>query len=140
MKLTTIATWFLRIALAAGFLSAVADRFGMWGPPGGTNVAWGNMENFISYVGVLNSFLPEALYPLLAWGVTIAEIIVGIGLLIGRKLKWFAYASFILLFIFAMAMSFTTGIKTALDASVYTGAAGALMLAVMVRNKKRQDR
>lgn len=29
-----IATLFARLALAAGFLSAVADRFGYWGKPG----------------------------------------------------------------------------------------------------------
>jgi hypothetical protein len=28
---------------AAGFLSAVADRFGLWGPPGAPNVAWGGV-------------------------------------------------------------------------------------------------
>ncbi len=33
--------WFLRIALAAGFLSAAADRVGLWGAPGTPGVAWG---------------------------------------------------------------------------------------------------
>jgi|GEM_PF-4494908 len=30
--------WFLRFSLAAGLLSAVADRLGLWGPPGTPNV------------------------------------------------------------------------------------------------------
>ena len=38
----------VRIALAVAFLSAVADRFGMWGPPGSKGVAWGNIENYES--------------------------------------------------------------------------------------------
>jgi hypothetical protein len=32
-------TAFLRAALAAGFFSAVADRFGLWGPPGTPHAA-----------------------------------------------------------------------------------------------------
>ena len=51
----------VRVALAAGFLSAVADRFGYWGPPGAEGIAWGNIENYKSYVGLLNWFLPPAL-------------------------------------------------------------------------------
>jgi hypothetical protein len=33
------ATVFLRLALGVAFLSAVADRFGLWGPAGAKNVA-----------------------------------------------------------------------------------------------------
>jgi hypothetical protein len=34
VRSTALAAVFLRLALAAGFLSGVADRFGLWGPPG----------------------------------------------------------------------------------------------------------
>ena len=34
IKFVDIATVSLRIALALAFLSAVADRFGLWGKPG----------------------------------------------------------------------------------------------------------
>ena len=34
IRSTAVAAVFLRLALAAGFLSAVADRFGLWGPAG----------------------------------------------------------------------------------------------------------
>jgi len=45
---------FARIALALGFLSAVADRLGLWTPLlGSDNVVWGNMESFTAYTGVL---------------------------------------------------------------------------------------
>lgn len=36
------ASVFLRLALGATFLTAVADRFGLWGPAGAANVAWGD--------------------------------------------------------------------------------------------------
>jgi hypothetical protein len=40
--LTSVAQLILRWALAVTILSAVADRFGLWGPSGTTNVAWGD--------------------------------------------------------------------------------------------------
>jgi hypothetical protein len=57
------AGWFLRLSLAAGFLSAVADRFGLWGPPGTPNVAWGDWQPFVEYVGKLNWFVPRSVIP-----------------------------------------------------------------------------
>src|ERR1044071_4265663 len=61
--LIAAAQWFLRIALAAGFLSAVADRFGLWGPAGAANVAWGAWQAFVDYVAKLNWFAPPASTP-----------------------------------------------------------------------------
>ena len=61
MKKATIdnvAQWFLRVALAAGFLSAVADRFGLWGSAGAPHVAWGSWQPFVEYVAQLNWFVP----------------------------------------------------------------------------------
>lgn len=53
-------SWFALIALALGFLSAVADRFGLWTPlVGSENVVWGNMKNFTGYTGVLSPWAPE---------------------------------------------------------------------------------
>ncbi|GEM33718.1 hypothetical protein NN3_47250 [Nocardia neocaledoniensis NBRC 108232] len=44
------ATLFTRAALGAGFLSAVADRFGLWGDPGTSNVAWTGTASFVTLV------------------------------------------------------------------------------------------
>lgn len=39
---------FARIAIAMGFLSAVADRFGLWTPIlGSENVVWDNMKDLL---------------------------------------------------------------------------------------------
>jgi len=51
------------VALAASFLSAVADRFGLWGSPGAPGVAWGDWPHFLLYNGKLNWFLPSARIP-----------------------------------------------------------------------------
>src|SRR5262249_57164882 len=53
IRSTAVAAIFLRLALAAGFLSAVADRFGLWGPPGTPGVAWGGFDPFLAYTGNL---------------------------------------------------------------------------------------
>ena len=132
MNSTTVvgaAQWFLRIALAAGFLSAVADRFGLWGPAGAPNVAWGAWQPFIDYVAKLNWFAPPASTPILAWAATVAEVVLGIGLLIGWQLRWFALAAGLLLLSFAITMTLALGVKAPLDFSVFAAAGGAFLLA-----------
>lgn len=42
---------FLRLALSAGFLSAVADRFGIWSKEVSV---WGNWDSFLNYTQVIN--------------------------------------------------------------------------------------
>ena len=123
------ARWFLRVALAAGFLSAVADRFGLWGPAGAANVAWGAWQPFVDYVAKLNWFAPPASTPILAWAATVAEVVLGIGLLIGWQLRWFALAAGLLLLSFAITMTLALGVKAPLDFSVFAAAGGAFLLA-----------
>ena len=50
----------LRIVLGITMLSAVADRFGLWGAPGSNVVAWGNWENFVIYTQTLNSWASKS--------------------------------------------------------------------------------
>jgi putative oxidoreductase len=123
------AQWFLRLALAAGFLSAVADRFGLWGPAGAANVAWGAWQPFVDYVAKLNWFAPPASIPILAWTSTVAEVALGIGLLIGWQLRWFALGAGLLLLSFAATMTLALGPKAPLDFSVFAAAGGAFLLA-----------
>jgi uncharacterized membrane protein YphA (DoxX/SURF4 family) len=123
------AQYFLRLALVAGFLSAVADRFGLWGPAGAANVAWGAWQPFVDYVAKLNWFAPPASTPIFAWAATVAEVVLGIGLLIGWQLRWFALAAGLLLLSFAITMTLALGVKAALDFSVFAAAGGAFLLA-----------
>ena len=74
---------FLRFALGLSFLSAVADRFGLWGQFGQPNVAWGNFSRFVEYTGRLNSYLPLRMTLTLAVISTGAEILFGLLLLVG---------------------------------------------------------
>ena len=119
---------FLRLALAAGFLSAVADRFGFW--PAEVSF-WGNMDNFIEYTQTLNPWMPASIIPMLGWGATILEVIFGICLLLGIKTRFFAQLSGILLLIFALSMTFSMGPKAPLDYSVYAAAGAAFALSII---------
>lgn len=119
---------FLRLAISLGFLSAVADRFGIW--PKEVSV-WGNWENFLGYTQLINPWLPNSLTPTVGALATGAEILFAIFLLLGFKTELFAKLSGILLLIFALSMTFSTGIKGAFDYSVFTAAAGAFALGSM---------
>ena len=66
----TLSGLYARVALGAGFLASVADRFGLWGAYGRPNVSWGNFQNFVQYTGMVNSFLPSSMIPPLAWAAT----------------------------------------------------------------------
>lgn len=129
MQAAPAVTLFARLALGAGFLSAVADRFGLWGAPGATNVAWGDFAHFEDYAAKLNPFLPDGLISVLAWVITAAEVVAGVALIAGFQVRAAAILSAVLLLGFAAGMTIGTGPKTALDASVPAAAAAALMLA-----------
>jgi thiosulfate dehydrogenase (quinone) large subunit len=124
-------TVFLRLALGLAFLSAVADRFGLWGPAGTRNVAWGDFAHFTQYTGQLNPWAPVALIPTLAWVSTGAELVLGAALILGLFTRWAALLSGILLLLFAGGMSRGTGLKSALDASVFSAAAAAFALVIL---------
>lgn len=129
MKKEKIAIGFARYALAASYLSAVADRFGLWGKPGASGVAWGNMENFLSYTATLLWFVPKTFVPTFGWAATITELVLGLLFISGFKLKETALGSAALLASFFITMTMANGIKGPLDYSVLSACAASLMIA-----------
>jgi uncharacterized membrane protein YphA (DoxX/SURF4 family) len=119
---------FLRAAISLSFLSAVADRLGLWGPK---YSVWGNWHNFIEYTRLINPWLPDATIEPVGILVTVAEILFALCLIVGYKTELFAKLSGILLLIFGLSMTFSTGIKGAFDYSVFSASAGAFALAFM---------
>lgn len=119
----------LRLALGFSFLSAVADRFGLWGAYGEPNVAWGNFARFVAYTGQLTWFVPKATIPIMAVAATCAEILLGILLVLGWQTRIAALSSGVLLLLFAVGMTGATGIKAPLDYSVFSAMGGAFLLA-----------
>jgi len=122
---------FLRISIAIGFLSAVADRFGMYAKK---ISAWGNWQAFVDYTEQMNPWLPEAIIPAIAILATVLEIVFAIGLIIGFKTELMAKLSGILLLVFGLSMTLAFGIKPALDYSVFGVAAAAFALSTL-KNK-----
>ena len=122
------ASWFVRLTLAAAFLSAVADRFGLWGGPGTEGVVWGDLASYEAYVALLNWFAPAALIPVLGWVATVCEVVIAVGLLVGWRLCRFALAAGILLTLFGTTMLAAFGPKPPLDYSVFSAAAAAFLL------------
>lgn len=117
---------YARIALGAAFLSAVADRFGLWGKYGG----WGNFANFEQYTAQVNSFMPAFIIPFLAWAATAAELSLGFTLIVGIWTRWVARGASALLLLFGTAMAISFGIKSPLDYSVFSASAAAFLLSV----------
>jgi putative oxidoreductase len=126
LTLERLGILYARVALGAAFLSAVADRFGLWGKYGG----WGNFANFTSYTAKVNSFMPAFTVPFLASTATAAELALGIALIVGIWPRWVALGSALLLAMFGTAMGISFGIKSPLDYSVFSASAGALLLAL----------
>jgi hypothetical protein len=124
-----LASGFLRLALAAGFLSAVADRFGLWGPPGTPGVAWGGFDPFLAYTGQLLWYLPAGLVRVAGVVATVLEVALAAGLLAGYRLTMFAFATGVLLVVFAISMTVALGPEPPLSYSVWAAAAGAFLLA-----------
>jgi len=122
---------YLRLALAAAFLSGIASRFGLYG----RNVGFGNFDGFMKYTAQVNSFMPASTIPFLAWAATCAELGLGVALILGIWPRWVALASAVLLGLFGIAMAISFGIKSPLDYSVFSASAGALVLA-MYNNRK----
>ncbi|OUS00395.1 DoxX family protein [Flavobacteriales bacterium 33_180_T64] len=118
----------LRLALSLGFLSAVADRFGLWNE----NIsAWGNWNSFLEYTQLINPWIPSAMIPTVGIIATALEIVFSIFILIGFKTTLFAKLSGFLLLAFALSMTLSTGIKGALDFSVFSASAGAFALSML---------
>ena len=119
---------FARLAVGIGFLSAVGDRFGLWGPHGAANVSWGDFARFKIYTAQVNSFMPSSLALTLAVLGTIFEILFGVALVLGLFTRAAAIGSACLLAIFAFSMTISLGIKAPLDYSVFGDCAAALLL------------
>jgi len=127
MKAERFAIWYLRIALGAAFLSAVISRL---------HAGSKSFAHFLEYTAQVNSFLPAATIPYLAWAATIAETTLGILLIAGLWPRIIALAAAILLALFGTAMAISFGIKEPLDYSVFSASAGALLLAFQTPERR----
>ncbi|MGH9398073.1 MAG: DoxX family protein, partial [Terriglobia bacterium] len=120
---------YLRLALGAAFLSAVADRFGIWGAAGTPLVAWGDFHNFLLYAAKLNPWFPRTWIPTIGWIATLCELVFGVALIAGLRTRLAAFLSGYLTLAFAFGMAVGLGIKAPLNYSVFTASAASFLLA-----------
>ena len=118
--------FYTRIALGTAFLSAAAARFGLWDKTFDLK----HFANFIRYTAEVNSFMPTAIIPFLAWAATVAETSFGILLVLGLWPRWVSLASAILLVMFGTAMAISFGVKSPMDYSVFSASGAAVLLAL----------
>ena len=123
-----IAPLYLRLALGTGFTLLGLDRFGFWGPNGKPWVSWGDWAHFSAYAREVMGFLPGPLANVFAVIATIAEITIGILLLLGWLTRGAAIGSAILTLCFAIAMAISYGITSPINYSVFTVSAASLLL------------
>lgn len=121
-------TLFLRFTIAAGFLSAVADRLGIWAEE---ISVWGDWQSFLAYTQLLNPWFPTSLIPTVGVIATAAEVVFAVCLILGLKIELIAKLSGILLLIFGLSMTFSTGIKGTFDYSVFAAAGAAFALSAL---------
>lgn len=119
---------FLRVAIALSFLSAVADRFGLWSE---SVSVWGTWDNFVAYTQIINPWIPVSIITAVALTATVAEIVFALALFIGFKTELVAHLSGLLLLLFALSMTFSVGIKGVFDYSVFSASAAAFTLSLM---------
>ncbi len=124
---------YARLALGLAFLSAVASRFGLWD----RSLDGAHFRNFVKYTAEVNSFMPGASIPFLAWSATLAETVLGLALIAGVKLRLTAVCASVLLALFGTAMAISFGPKSPLDYSVFSASAAALLLANLERESKK---
>ncbi len=128
---------FLRLSIASAFLSAVADRFGLWSDKVSV---WGNWNSFLEYTALINPWIPGSMISIVGIAATTAEVFFALCLIIGFKTELFAKLSGVLLLLFALSMTFSTGIKGALDFSVFSASAGAFALSLINEKYLEVDR
>jgi uncharacterized membrane protein YphA (DoxX/SURF4 family) len=125
-RLARWAVIYARLAIGAAFLSAVGARFGLWD---GT-LDLEHFPRFIQLTAEVNSFMPTTTIPVLAWAATIAELSLGLALIVGFHTRVAGFGAAILLALFGTAMAVSYGLKEPLDYSVFSASAGALLLAL----------
>ena len=87
-------------------------------------------SHFVAYTAMVNSFLPSNWTDALAVAATAAEILLGIGLILGIYPRLVSLASAGLLSLFAFSMTLSFGIKAPLNFSVCADAAASLLLSI----------
>lgn len=123
-----IAQLILRLALGVGFLMPVMDRIGLLGPHGSSGVTWGDWKHFVDYTNSLVPFANKPTANIMGLFATIAEVVFGVCLFIGFRIKETALGAGILTLIFGLCMAIFLSIGAPFNYPVFVFTGGALVL------------
>ncbi|WP_162903385.1 DoxX family protein [Taibaiella koreensis] len=118
----------LRWALGITFLTPVCDRLGILGQPGTGNIEWGNWENFINYTATLMPIFDRPLVNIMGGIATVAELLIGVFLIIGLKTRYAALGASLVTLTFIVFMTLSVGIQKPVNYGVFTASAAGLLL------------
>lgn len=122
------AGWVASVLLGLDFLGAVADRFGALGGPGDPGVSWGSWDAFVDYTASVLPSMSRSLVTAGAVGATIAELAIGILLMLGVQRRWVGKASAGLLFGYLVAMATSLGAGEVADYALPIFIGGSLLV------------
>jgi hypothetical protein len=129
-RATSVAGRVVAVLLALAFAGAVADRFGLFGPPGGAGVSWGSWAAFVEYTRTLLHGVPTPLATVAAIGATVAEVGLAVALLTGWQRRWTGKAAAGLLTVYLVAMGLSVGWAEVATYAVPVEIGGALLITV----------
>ncbi|PIF46460.1 DoxX-like protein [Chryseobacterium sp. 52] len=117
----------LRLALGAGFLLPVMDRLGVLGPPG-SGPTWGDWKHFVDYTNILIPFVNRPIANFMGILVTVAEVVFGILLIVGFRIKEASVGAGILTLCLGMCMGIFVSISAPFNYPVFVFTGRALVL------------
>ncbi|HEY4324645.1 MAG TPA: DoxX family protein [Mucilaginibacter sp.] len=118
----------LRLALGIGFLMPVMDRLGLMGSYGSAGVTWGDLSHFTDYTNTLVPFASRPIASVMALLATFAEVVFGICLIIGFRIKEAALGAGILTLLFGLCMGIFLSVGAPFSYPVFVFTGGALVL------------
>ncbi|WP_159080234.1 hypothetical protein [Nocardia suismassiliense] len=119
----------VRVTLGLLLLGSVADRFGLFGAPGGAGVSWGSFEAFVDYTRTLLPGFASGLAGAAAVAATVLEVVLGAALVLGVLPRITAACTAGLLSLFMVAMWTALGFAAMSAYAVPVLVAGAAMIA-----------
>jgi uncharacterized membrane protein YphA (DoxX/SURF4 family) len=93
----------------------------------------------LGYAAKVNAFAPAWMIPFLGMAATVLELLFGVTLVLGLALRWAAFGSAGLLFLFGSAIAISFGIKSPFDYSVFAAMCCALFLGLAGSNRWTVD-
>lgn len=106
-------------------VGAVADRFGLLGPPGSAGVSWGDWSHFQAEAAQLVPW-DQLVFPA-AVAATVAESVLGVLLIVGPWHRWTGKATAGLFVVYLIAMIPGMGVTSILEYAVPVLIGGALV-------------